>query len=240
MLGNVLREIDVNNSMADHQNTGRHQVCYSHSRTIIRYVENDVELAAYAFNPGNAIVIFNKNEGLIAYGCYLDSFPVSNGWPNFHWAKLKVEEAICLIKKDIWQESNYDQNIQYHSTEKNWEEIACGVIEYTSSYRNSQITISQFREEYGQYIYDLKYTIFRLKSGKLRVEVQDSYFPFDDFLKILLFFQDEDRSSKAGIRDLPEVDRYQKALSIDQPANEIIDELKCQVVAKKMKEAAQG
>ncbi len=240
MLSDVLKKIDVNNSMTDPQSMHRHQVCYSHSRTIIRYVEKNVKLAAYGCNPGNALVIFNKHDGLTAYGCYLDSFPVTNGWPNFHWAKLTVEEAICLIKKDIWQESGYDQNIQYSSTEKHWQELACGVIEYTSSYRNSQFTISQFREEYGKYIYELKYTILRLKSGRLRVEVQDSYFPFDDFLKILLFFQAEDRSSKAGICDLPEVDRYQKALSIEQPANEIIDELKCQVVAKKMKEAAKG
>ena len=74
MLSDVLRMVDRNKVLSDLRNRHYHQVSYNNSRTIINYIEkSDVELTAYGFNPGNAIVIFPKKTGLISYSCYFTS-----------------------------------------------------------------------------------------------------------------------------------------------------------------------
>jgi hypothetical protein len=238
LLSEVLRQIDASGSLQNHLNPYRHHVCYSHSRTIIRYLKSDVVLTAYAYNPGNALVIFPKQDGLLAYGCYLDSFPVSNGYPSYHWGKLQVEAAIHLIKQDIWQKSGYDENTRYYSTGRGWQKLASGIIEFTSFHCNSTYTIEQFRANYDNYVYEAKYTILRLKSGRLRVEVNDQYFAFTNFLEIVLCFQDKAASAKASICNLPAMGNWRKALGVEQPPEKLIRELKAQVIAKKMQEAA--
>ena len=238
-LSEILAKIDRNNDVDDVRNTHRQQVSYCNSRTIIRYIESDVILTAYGCNPGNTIVIFEKKNGLIAYGCYLDSFPAGNGYPSFHWTKMEVDKAIATIRKDIWEESDYIEDIEYKDTENSsWEELASGNIEYSSSYRNSSLTISEFRKAYGQYVYGTDYTILRLSSGRLRIEVDAKYFPYEEFLDIFLFFQDVNASSKATVNDIPNLGKWRKVLSIEEIDEELFSELKAQVIASKMKQAA--
>jgi hypothetical protein len=87
-------------------------------------------------------------------------------------------------------------------------------------------------------VYEAKYTILRLKSGRLRVEVNDQYFAFTNFLEIVLCFQDKAASAKASVCDLPAMGNWRKALGVEQPPEKLIRELKAQVIAKKMQEAA--
>ncbi|MDO9578280.1 MAG: hypothetical protein Q7J16_10380 [Candidatus Cloacimonadales bacterium] len=238
-LSEILTKIDRNNDVDNPRNTHRHQVSYCNSRTIIRYIESDVILTAYGCNPGNAVVIFEKKNGLIAYGCFLDSFPAGNGYPSIHWTKMKVDEAIILIKKNIWETADFVEEVDYRETENSsWEELAAGSIEYSSSYRNSNLTIDSFRKAYCQYIYTADFSILRLTSGKLRVEVEDKYFPYDEFLDILLFFQDDNASSKTTVNNIPNLGKWRKVLSIEEIDVELLSELKAQVIGCKMKEAA--
>ena len=238
-LSDILMRIDRNNDLSGPRNRHRHHVSYNNSRTIIRYIESDVTLTAFACNPGNGIVIFGKKNGLIAYGVYLDSFPAGNGYPSFHWTKMKVDEAIALVMKDNWYESDFVEGVNYKDTENsNWQELASGSIEYTSSYRNLTLPISEFRKAYGQNIGTTDYSILRLNSGKLRVEVGDKYLPYDDFLDIMLFFGDEAAYKKALVNNYPNLGNWRKVLSITDLDTDLMDELKAQVIARKMKKAA--
>lgn len=239
LLSEIITKVDRNSDVADPLNKHRHQVSYSNSRTIIRYIESDVILKAFACNPGNAIVIFEKKNGLIAYGCYLDSFPAGNGYPCFHWTKMDVEKAFAHIQMEMWEESDYQDDVEYKDTDNSkWEELASGSMEYTSSYRNSTLAISEFKQAHDNYVYSHDYSILRLISGRLRVEVDGKYFSYEEFIKIIQFYRDHQADESVTIINAPGLNSWQKVLSITNVDDEILNELKVQVVANKLKEAA--
>lgn len=241
MLSDVLRMVDRNKVLTDLKNRHYHQVSYNNSRTIINYVESDVELTAYAYNPGNAVVIFPKKTGLISYSCFFDGFPSGESYSCFHWSRIETGKAIALIKESIWEESDHCEDIVYEDTSYalKWEELATGSLEYTSSYSNSTLSISNFKQTYSNYIYNRDYTIYRLTSGKLRVEVDGKYYSYEDFIKIILFYREHKLSESVTIMEVPKLNSWQKVLSIiDDLNDDILDQLKVQVVSKKMKEAA--
>ncbi|MDA3813711.1 MAG: hypothetical protein PF570_05595 [Candidatus Cloacimonetes bacterium] len=238
-LSDVLRMIDRKKVLTDLRNQHYHQVSYNNSRTIIKYIEKDTVLTAYAYNPGNAVVIFPKKNGLIAYSCYFDGFPSGERYSSFHWSKIDMEKAISLIKEDIWEESDYIDDAVYEDTAyaTQWEELATGRIEYTSSYSNSILTISNFKQTYGNYIYERNYTIFRLTSGRLRVEVDEKYFSFEEFVNIILFYREHKDDESVTMVEVPKLNSWQKVLSIDDFEDNILDDLKVQVISQKMKDA---
>jgi len=240
MLSDILKMVDRNEVLSDLKGKYNHSVTYNTSRTILKYIQDDTLLTAYAYNPGNAVVIFPKKKGLIAYSCFFDGFPGGESYSCFHWTKMKMEKAISLVKENIWEASDYCEDIIYEDTsyETRWEELATGKIEYTSSHRNSSLTISNFRKEYSSYIYDRDYRIFRLTSGRLRVEVDSKYFSFEDFLNIILFYRENRLEESVIMTEVPKLDSWQKVLSIDDLDDEILDELKVQFISNKMKEAA--
>jgi len=239
-LSDVLRLVDRNGVLTDLRNRHYHQVSYNNSRTIIRYIQSDVVMTAFGWNPGNTVVIFEKKDGLIAYSCFFDGFPSGNNYASFHWSKMEMEKAITLIKKDIWEDSNYCEDITYEekSYALKWEDLATGKVEYTSSHRNSSLTISNFRKEYSSYIYHRDYKIFRLTSGRLRVEVDGKYFSYEEFMNIILFYRENKEDESVPMTELPKLNSWQKVLSIDDLDDEILDKLKVQVISNKMKEAA--
>jgi len=240
MLCDILGIIDRNKVLSDMRGKYNHSVSYNNSRTIIKYIQEDILLTAYAYNPGNAVVIFPKKTGLIAYSCYFEGFPCGDSYSSFRWNKLKMEKAISLIKEDIWESSGYIEDAVYEDTsyETQWEELATGKIEYTSSHRNSSLTISNFRKEYSNYIYSRDYRIYRLKSGKLRVEVDGKYFSYEEFMNIILFYRENKEDESVPMTELPKLNSWQKVLSIDYLDDEILNLLKIQVISNKMKEAA--
>ncbi len=240
MLSDVLTMVDRNKVLSDLRNKHYHQVTYNNSRTIIRYVEEDVVLTAFAYNPGNAVVIFPKKSGLIAYSCFFDGFPGGANYASFHWSKMDMKTAIDLIKKSIWEESGHCEDVIYEDTSyaSQWEELATGSLEYTSSYSNSTLTISNFKQTYSNYIYNRDYTIYRLTSGRLRVEVDGKYFSFEDFIKIILFFREHKTDESVTIIEVPKLNSWQKVLAVTDLEDEILNKLKVQVVSQKMKEAA--
>ncbi|MCK5050776.1 MAG: hypothetical protein KAS53_03475 [Candidatus Cloacimonetes bacterium] len=241
MLSDVLRMVDRNKVIGDLRNKHYHQVAYNNSRTIIKYVENDVVLTAFAYNPGNAVVIFPKaNKQLIAYSSYFDGFPSGQCYSCFHWSKMDMKMAITLIKQDIWERSDHCEDVIYEDTSyaSQWEELATGNIEYTSSYSNSTLTIRNFKKTYNNYIYNRNYTIYRLTSGKLRVEVDGKYYSYEEFINIIMFFRNHKIDESVIIVEVPKLNTWQKVLSIDDLNNDILDQLKVQAISKKMKEAA--
>ena len=240
LLSDVLRMVDRNRILSDLRNKHYHQVSYNNSRTIINYVESDVLLTAYGLNPGNAVVIFPKKTGLIAYSCFFDGFPCGTNYASFHWSKIDMKMAITLIKNNIWEDSNYGEDITYEETSYalKWEELATGRLEYTSSYSNSTLTISNFKKTYSNYIYDHNYTIYRLTSGKLRVEVDKKYFSYEDFIKIILFFREHKTSESVTIMEVPRLNSWQRVLSVTDLDDDTLDQLKVQTISKKIREAA--
>ncbi len=57
MLSDILKMVDRNKVLSDQKGKYNHSVSYNNSRTIIKYIQEDILLTAYAYNPGNAIVI---------------------------------------------------------------------------------------------------------------------------------------------------------------------------------------
>ena len=240
MLSDVLRMVDRNKVLSDLKNRHYHQVAYNNSRTIIKYVESNVVLTAYAYNPGNAVVIFPKKTGLISYSCFFDGFPSGESYSCFHWRKIEIVKAIALIKQNIWERSDHCEDVIYEDTSyaSQWEELATGRLEYTSSYSNSTLTISNFKQTYSNYIYNRNYTIYRLTSGKIRVEVDGKYFSYEDFIKIILFYREHKTSESVTIMEVPKLNSWQRVLSITDLDNDILDQLKVQTISKKIREAA--
>ena len=64
MLSDILKLIDRNKVLSDRKNKYNHSVTYNTSRTILKYIQENTRLTAYAYNPGNAVVIFPKKQGL--------------------------------------------------------------------------------------------------------------------------------------------------------------------------------
>jgi len=241
MLSDILRMVDRNKALSDLKGKYNHSVTYNTSRTILRYIQENTLLTAFAYNPGNAVVIFPKKIGIIAYSCFFEGFPSGESYSSFRWAKMKMEKAITLIKKkDIWEDSDYIEDAVYEDTAyaTQWEELATGIIEYTSSFRNSELTLNNFRKEFDNYIYSREYRIYRLTSGRLRVEIDSQYFSYDDFLNIILFFREDRSEESVKITELPLLDSWQKVLSVDDLDDELLDQLKVQTISQKMKEAA--
>ena len=150
-----------------------------------------------------------------------------------------MKMAITLIKNNIWEDSNYCEDVVYEETSYalKWEELATGRLEYTSSYSNSTLTISNFKKTYSNYIYDHNYTIYRLTSGRLRVEVDGKYFSYEDFIKIIIFFREHKTDESVTILEVPRLNSWQKVLSVTDLDNAILDQLKIQTISKKIRAA---
>ncbi len=241
-LSDVLREVDRNRVLSDLRNKHYHQVTYNNSRTILKYVEEDVVLTAYAYNPGNAIVVFEKKNGLIAYSCYFDGFPNGESYSCFHWTKMDMNDALILIKEDKWEDSDYIEDIDYKDTSysADWPVLACGKIQYITSYsgNNADITIEEYLYNEDNHIFSSDFTIKRLKSGRLRVELNGSHFPYEQIVDVMTFFEETPDTSKQRVGHLPSMGSWRKVISITEIEKDISRELKAQVLTDKMKEAA--
>jgi hypothetical protein len=237
-LSQFLAKIDRNHTLSDYQDKYHHHVSYRNSRTILRYVEKDVILTAYAYNPGNGLVIFPKKGGLIAYGCYLTGFPVADGYSNFHWTKLAVDDAIAIIKRQSWEFSCYDQHVEYiEAPFKQWDLIAKGRIDYTT-YADRELTLAEFYSRYSDHVYYCDFEIYRLSSGRLRVEVDGKYISALEFITAYQFLRKPDFSEQTITGQLPRINSWQKVLVVSEINPQLEKELEVQAIAGKMKEAS--
>jgi len=238
LLSEILTLMDRTHDTDNPRDPWRHTIAYSNTRTIIRYIASDVILLAYGCNPGNGIVIFKKNHGLIAYGCYLDSFPAGKDYPCYHWMSMSIEKAINRIKLDIWDTSGFLEGVDFVDAPVNeWQELACGDIEYTS-YNMSDITVSEFRKTHNKLISSSFYSILRLKSGRLRVEIDGSYCPYEQLVEAIHFFRSQTDSRETTTRQLPRLYHWRKILSVSDLDEEIFQELKVQTIVQKMSKAS--
>jgi hypothetical protein len=234
MLSRILNQIDLNNTVSDISNKHIHQVAYSTSRTIMRYIQSDVPLLAYGYNPGNAIVIFEKQGGLIAYGCYLDSFPVKTLYPAYHWQKMEVETAIHLILTHKWEAADYTTGIDYTEPSFQWEVITTGELEITYQTKQLEKTLEQFQPD----SFEQAYRIIRLKSNNLRVEVAESYCDYREFLKILQFFRSYADVRSIPLKQFPSIQFQTRVLRITDVSDALLDELQVQAISHKLQKAS--
>jgi hypothetical protein len=234
MLSQVLKQIDLNNTVSDINARHLHSVAYNTSRTILRYIKCDVSLLAYGYNPGNAIVIFEKQNGLIAYGCYLDSFPVRNLYPSYHWQKLDTETAIHQILIHKWEASDYTSGIEYSQPSYQWEVITTGELEITYQASQLEKTLEQQKPE----TYKEAYRIVRLKSNKLRVETEGKYVDYKEFLTILLFFRSCSDINHIPLKQFPRTQFKARVLRITEVSDTILQELQAQTVSHTLQKAS--
>lgn len=241
-LSDILRMVDRNGVLNGLRNKHYHQVAYNNSRTIIRYVEEDVVLTAYGYNPGNAIVVFEKKNGLIAYSCYFDGFPNGESYSCFHWTKMDMDDALILIKEDKWEDSGYIDDAVYEDTSysADWPVLASGSIKYITSYsgNNSNVMVKEYLLNKDHHIFSSDFTIKRLKSGRLRVELNGLHFPYEQIVAVMIFFEENPDTDKQSVGHLPSMGSWKKVISITEIENDISRELKAQVLTDKMKEAA--
>ncbi|MDP8320845.1 MAG: hypothetical protein RAO94_00695 [Candidatus Stygibacter australis] len=237
LLSEILTRMDSTHDTENPRDPRRHTIAYSNTRTIIKYIASDVILLAYGCNPGNGIVIFKKNHGLIAYGCYLDSFPAGKDYPCYHWKSMSIEKAITRIKLDIWDTAGFLEEVDFIDAPVNeWQELACGEIEFTS-YNSGNIKISDFMRTYKKMISSCFYSILRLKSGRLRVEIDGSYCPYEQLAEAIQFFRSQTDSRETTTGQLPRLYYWRKVLSVSDLDEEIFQELKVQTIVQKMSKA---
>ena len=241
-ISEILSLVDRNGVVGSYTNRWIHKVSYNNTRTILAYIEKYARPAAYACNPGNAILILQKKKGMIAYGCYFEGFPKGDQYSQFLWKKMSVEKALTLIKESFWLESAYLESCEYTDTScsADWPVLACGKINYITSYsdNNSDITIEEFLQNKDHHIFNSDFSIKRLKSGKLRVELNGSHLPYEQIVNVISFFEENPDTDKLRVGHLPSMGSWQKVISITDIEKDISRELKAQVLIDKMKEAA--
>ena len=84
-ISEILMMVDRNKVVGNYTNKWTHKVGYHNTRTILAYIKKDARPAAYACNPGNAVLILQKQKGMIAYGCYFEGFPEGDKYSQFLW-----------------------------------------------------------------------------------------------------------------------------------------------------------
>ena len=239
-ISEILSLADGNKIISNYTNRWAHKVAYGNTRTILNYIEKDARAAAYACNPGNVVLILQKKKGMIAYSCYFEGFPQGDQYSQFLWKKMKVGKALSLIEQDSWLDAGYVEGLNYEdsSYSAEWPVLVCGKIQYISSYsgNNTDITVEEYLLNEDHHSYTSDFSIRRLKSGRLRVEVNFHHHPYHEIVDIISFF--EEHHGKLTIGYLPSMGGWRKVISITEIEKDISCELKAQVLTDKMKEAA--
>jgi len=241
-ISTVLKMMDWNKVVPNYTSKYAHQVQYNNTRTIIKYIVKDVPVLAYACNPGNGIIIFAKKNGMIAYGGYFEGFPKGEEYSNYRWKKIEVTKALLLIKENFWMETGYDPQLTYQdsSYSAGWLVLETGKIEYVTgcSGAKANLTIDQYKGQKDRYINDTEFSLKRLKTGKLRVEMDSGYYPYSKLLDIITFFQEHKNTDQFQLHQFPNMNSWRKVISITAIEDDLLEELKVQVIAEKMKKAA--
>ena len=240
-ISEILSLVDRHGVVGSFTNRWAHKVAYSNTRTILSYVEKDARPAAYACNPGNAVLILQKKKGMIAYGCYFEGFPQGDQYSQFLWKKMKVEKALSLIEQEFWLDAGYVEGLNYEDTSYSaeWPLLTCGKIQYISSYagNNANITVEEYLRNKDHHSYTSDFSIRRLKSGKLRVELNGSHFDYEQIVDVITFFDENLDTDKQRVGRLPSMGSWRKVISITEIEKDISRELKAQLLIDKMKEA---
>ena len=241
-ISEILSLVDRNKIISNYTNRWTHKVSYNNTRTILSYIEKDARVVAYACNPGNVVLILQKQRGMIAYGGFFEGFPKSDIYSQFLWKKMKVKKALSLIKQDFWLDSGYTEGLDYEDTSysADWPVLASGSIKYITSYsgNNSNVMVKEYLLNKDHHIFNSDFSIRRLKSGKLRVEVNSYHYPYYEIVEIISFFEENPDTDKLRVGHLPSMGSWKKVISITEIEKDISRELKAQVLTDKMKEAA--
>ena len=239
-ISEILMMVDRNKVVGNYTNKWTHKVGYNNTRTILSYIKKDARPAAYACNPGNAVLILQKQKGMIAYGCYFEGFPEGDQYSQYLWRKMKVEKALSFIKQDFWMDAGHVEGLNYEDTSysADWPVLASGKIQYITSFsdNNAGISVEEYLQNKDHYTFSSDFTIKRLKSGKLRVELNGLHFPYEHIVDVMTFF--EENHGRLRVGHLPDMGDWRQVISITEIEKEIRIELKAQVLTDKMKEAA--
>ena len=241
-ISEILKKADINGVVGSYTNRWTHKVGYNNTRTILAYIKKDAQVAAYACNPGNIVLILQKQKGMIAYGCYFEGFPQGDQYSQYLWKKMKVEKALFFIKQDFWLASAYVDGLDYKDTSYSaeWPVLASGTIKYITSYSgsNGDITVQEYLRNQDHHIFSSDFSIRRLKSGKLRVELNGLHLPYEQLVDVISFFEEHPDTHKLKVGHLPDLGNWRKVISITDIEDDIRKEIKAQVIRDRMKEAA--
>ncbi len=221
-LHEFLRQIDHKRVVEDLTCRYHHKVVYKKSRDILKALSLDSPVYAFAYNRGCGIVCYYKDKKIKSYSVNFNAFPDPERERTFVWSRMKNSTALTVIKENSWLESCIGDNVDYtdYDRQRHWPIVAEGEI--------------RCRNVYLDAYYDYDYTVKRLKSGRLRVEVDNSYCPALTFAQALIFFEQRKDFSETPLEKLPTIFYGYKIISISELDLKIALELKAQGVADKL------
>jgi hypothetical protein len=246
-----LREVDPDNLLINHENTDRHVVVNKNKKTLMKYFFKNTELVAYACTPDNGIVIFSTKRSLAAYSCELythwdKKYTIS--YSHVKWTRISVTNAIKQIAEtpSPWTKTYYDDQVAYF--DRPWPCVfkatlsLYSAVKYcsnNSSYMNTPISVlkknaSKLSNPYAHNM-GLKLKIFKLKSGRLRVEVNNECYDTETLLKLVLSLK---KLEDPSLNELPVFYFYsgEYKANISKPLpKKLLSKLRTQVVADKMR-----
>ncbi len=230
----ILRSIDRNGSVYDVAWRYNHTVQSGSSRAIMNHLDEETVVYAYAHNPGNGIVIFGKKKGVIAYSVVFSGYPNAKAGTNCVWCRLPTMTALELIRESVWEQSHVTEGVEYEKAERcfQWPLLAKGTLRYIcSSYRSSRV--SEIKPS------DAELSVRRLRSGRLRIEINGYFCPCAEIARALSFLQEND-PSKMMVSDLPQVSSWRSVIAIEDLPEKLMPEIIVQGVAETMKQTRES
>lgn len=226
-LWQFLAKVDTQGNIPDYAKKQYHKVQYNNSRSIIGYLQPDTQLLGYACNPGNGVILLRKKGGIMAYAVIYLGYPNPNGERVFLWSSMKNREALKVIREGNWAATQLDETQDYSKGQDihNWLILAQGTIHYVSNSQGDK-PLSQAQASAGEL------SILRLRSGKLRLEVDDSYCSCKMVGKALNYFEHPPVSANPRIFDLPRLNDWSRIVSIDPLPAELSARIKAQAIAE--------
>lgn len=226
-LWQFLAKVDTQGNFSDYAKKHYHKVQYNNSRSIIRYLQPDTKLLGYACNPGNGVILLRKKGGIMAYAVIYLGYPNPHGERVFLWSSLKNREALKAIREGNWAATQLDETQDYSKGQDthNWLMLAKSTIHYVTNYQGDK-PLSTVQASTGEL------SILQLRSGKLRLEMDESYCPCQMIGKALNYFEHRPVSTDPSIFDLPQLNAWSRIVSIDPLPADLGARIKAQAIAE--------
>ncbi len=224
-----------------------HSVGYGNSRGILTYIKKQKDPVAFAYNPGNGIVIFTRHGGgTLAYGGIYRGFPIlTPGNGNFIWNNIReVDKAIDLIKEDIWTKSYYDRSINYADSfmRDGWTKEYEGYL-LLLPHRDNVLLMphSQLKSKQPDNIENHEISIVRTKSNRLKIFVERVCRPVNKITSALSKVNANDINEDHFLSTFPAIvigwGKYLLIKTVPRMDKNLIDELAAESVRKKFMKA---
>lgn len=203
-------------------------------------VKGKRQIFAYAYGLGRAILICKRRKGMVAYSVISMDFPfvfTHGKRPLYIWEKVLVSEALDAIKHRHWENRDITPDIEYIAAKPPFREWM--IVDQGSIYHYIGNPGKAFSNTGEQNI-----VVRKLKSGKLRVEINGIFWPAHLVGKMINAVQTADTDDFGNIkynddwRAMPYIEqdgyRIKYIFSIAGLGTETRNELIAQSVAHKI------